>query len=87
MLVALTLGVCASSSAQTGQTNSRAEREAKATTLYQQGVVAMRGGHYEIAKTSFREVLRLYPKHLKAKQNLLYLVFVTKYLLIPMMHL
>ncbi|WP_435892359.1 hypothetical protein [Oceaniferula spumae] len=71
LLVALTLGVCASSSAQN---QNRTEREAQANSLYQQGIVAMEAGKYDLAKTSFREVLRLYPKHTQARRHLLHLL-------------
>ena len=33
----------------------------------------MNEGKYELAKTSFREVLRLYPTHPQAKRQLLYI--------------
>lgn len=74
LIVALTLGVCASVSAQSGQTDARTKRMKQANTLYNQGVVAMRGGHYDVAQTSFREVLRLYPKHTQARRHLLHLL-------------
>lgn len=67
IVVALTLGVCASS-AETSDT-----REEKARSLYQQGISAMNDGKYDLAKMSFREVLRIYPTHPQAKRHLLHL--------------
>lgn len=74
MFVALTLAVCASAAAEDGLTNNRAKRMAQANSLYNQGLVAMRGGHYDLAQTSFREVLRLYPKHTQARRHLLHIL-------------
>ncbi|MBK1855008.1 tetratricopeptide repeat protein [Verrucomicrobiaceae bacterium 5K15] len=75
MIVALTLAVGAPAFAQSNTTSSPpADRATQANTLYQQGVIAMRSGHYDAAASSFRQVLQLYPKHLKAKQNLLYIL-------------
>ena len=71
LVVAWTLGVCASVSAQSGQAVSR---EQKATTLYNEGLVAMRGGNYDVATNNFRGVLRLYPKHHHAQRNLLHIL-------------
>lgn len=71
-IVALTLAVCAPLPAQNGQTSS--QRQEQAQNLYSVGVIAMREGKYEIAQTSFREVLRLYPKHTQARKNLLHIL-------------
>lgn len=71
-IVALTFAVCAPLSAQNRQT--AAERQEQAQQLYNAGSIAMREGKFEIAKTSFREVLRLYPKHTLARKNLLHIL-------------
>ena len=72
IVVALTLGVCAfaTSSAIAETADPKAE---KAGNFYRQGITAMNAGKYEIAKTSFREVLKIYPSHPQAKRKLLYL--------------
>lgn len=72
IIVALTLGVCASVSAQSGQSDTK--RMEQAQSLYNVGVIAMRKGDYETATTSFREVIRLYPKHTQARRNLLHIL-------------
>ena len=67
MIVALMLGLSAV---------LHADREAlakRATSLYQQGIIAMNEGKYDIAKMSFQEVLRINPKHLPARKQLLYI--------------
>lgn len=72
MIVALTLGVGAFTAtlATAEKVDPRAE---KAGAFYRQGVVAMNEGKYDLAKTSFREVLKIYPTHPQAKRQLLYL--------------
>lgn len=67
--MALTLCVCASS-ALAEKTDPRAQ---KAGSLYQQGVIAMKEGKYDLARTSFKEVLKLYPTHPQSKRQLHYL--------------
>jgi len=74
LIVALTLGVCASVSAQSGQSDPRTQKAEQANNLYKQGVIAMRAGKYDIAQMSFKEVLRLYPKHTQARRHLLYIL-------------
>ena len=69
IVVALTLCVCASS-VSAEQADPRATQ---ARSLYQQGMVAMKDGHYHQAKTSFRGVLKLYPSHPQARQKLNYI--------------
>ena len=69
IIVALTLGVCASS-VSAEQADPRAT---KARGLYQQGITAMKAGQYNLAKTSFRGVLKLYPTHPQARQKLNYI--------------
>lgn len=46
---------------------------ARARSLYQQGVIAMNQGKYELAQMSFKEVLRIYPKHTQARKHLIYI--------------
>jgi len=67
IIVALTLGVCASAVAET---DNRAQ---KAQTLYQIGMNAMKEGNYKLARTSFKGVLNIYPGHPGAKRQLLYI--------------
>jgi len=69
IVVALTLCVCASS-ALAEKTDPRAQ---KAGSLYQQGVIAMKAGKYDLARMSFKEVLKLYPTHPQSKRQLHYL--------------
>jgi len=68
IVAALTLAVCAPVSAQSGQATSRSDQ---ANALYKTGISAMKEGKYDVATTSFREVLRLYPKHHLARRHLL----------------
>jgi len=74
LIVALTLGVCALAPAQTGQSTTQNNRAEQASTLYQQGLVAMGEGKYDIAASLFREVIRLYPKHTQARRHLLHIL-------------
>lgn len=69
IVVALTLCVCASS-ALAEKTDLRSQ---KAGSLYQQGVTAMKAGEYDLARVSFKEVLKLFPAHPESKRQLLYL--------------
>lgn len=70
IVVALTLGVCAFSVPSLQAADDRVE---KAKAFYQQGVVAMNEGKYSLARTSFREVLKLYPTHPQARRQLVYI--------------
>ena len=67
MIVALVLGV---SALATAESDKRVER---ARSLYQQGMIAMKEGKFNLAKTSFKEVLRIYPNHPQARRQLLYI--------------
>jgi hypothetical protein len=69
IVVALTLGVCAFS-VSAEQADPRAT---KARSLYQQGLTAMNAGQYNLAETSFRGVLKLYPTHPQARKKLNYI--------------
>lgn len=66
MIVALMLGIGAVAQAD----DNKAKR---ANSLYNQGVIAMNEGKYDIAQMSFKEVLRINPKHLPARKKLLYI--------------
>lgn len=66
MIVALMLGIGAAAQAENGKANS-------ANSLYQQGVIAMNEGKYDIARMSFEEVLRINPRHLPARKKLHYI--------------
>ncbi len=66
MIVALTL--CVSAVAQADDNAAK-----RASSLYQQGIIAMNEGKYDIAKMSFQEVLRINPKHLPARKQLLFI--------------
>lgn len=70
MIVALTLGVFASVSPAYAEKDDRAER---ARSLYQMGMTAMNEGNFALAKTSFQEVLRIYPNHPQARAKLIHL--------------
>lgn len=74
LIVALTLAVCASVSAQSGQTDPKTQRAEQAKSLYNTGIIAMRKGQYDTATASFRGVLKLYPKHTQARRNLLHIL-------------
>ena len=65
MIVALMLSIGAVAQAENKIT--------RANNMYQQGMFAMNEGKYDIAKMSFREALRNNPKHLLARQKLLYI--------------
>lgn len=67
MIVALMLCVGAVASAEQ---NTKVER---ARSLYQQGMIAMKEGKFDLAKMSFKEVLRIYPNHPQARGKLLYI--------------
>ena len=68
MIVALTLGVCAYAPiAANAETDPRAER---ARSFYKMGLVAVDEGNFNLAKQSFREVLKLYPTHPQARRQL-----------------
>lgn len=67
IVVALALGACASAVAQTDDEQQRVE---KVNSLYQMGMVAMKEGNFDLAKTSFKEVMRLNPSHAKARMHL-----------------
>lgn len=71
-VVALTLCVLASLTSNTiaAKADPRVE---KASKFYNQGIIASKSGNYELAKTSFREVLKIYPTHPQAKRQLIYL--------------
>ncbi|HCI92659.1 MAG TPA: hypothetical protein DHV60_08945 [Verrucomicrobiales bacterium] len=66
MIVALTL--CVGALAQADDTAAQ-----RANSLYKQGVIAMNEGKYDIARTTFREVLRINPKHLPARKKFLFI--------------
>jgi len=66
MIVALTL--CVGALAQADDTAAQ-----RANSLYKQGVIAMNEGKYDIARTTFREVLRINPKHLPARKKILFI--------------
>ena len=70
MIVALTLGVFAPATTLVAETDTRAE---KARSFYQMGVTALNDGNYDLAKTSFEEVLRLYPTHPQARAKLIHI--------------
>lgn len=69
-VVALTLGVCANFLTPAQAADERAD---KARSYYQQGMVAMNEGKYQLARTSFREVLKIYPSHPQARRQLGYI--------------
>ncbi len=74
MIVAIALAVVATPvtgvRAESDQRDQRAER---ARHLYQTGITAMNEGNFDLAKTSFREVLRIYPKHPQARAKLIHI--------------
>lgn len=70
MIVALMLSIIATATTAHAESDPRAER---ARTMYQLGLTAIEEGDYALAKTSFKEVLRLYPKHTQARAKLIYL--------------
>lgn len=71
MIVALALA--AGAFAPTSLLADESEQIKRARALYQQGLSAMEEGKYNIAQMSFREVLRIYPKHIQARKHLLYI--------------
>ncbi len=70
LIVALTLVVSASVSAQSRQSDQRMQQ---VNTLYSTGITAMRQGKYDLAQTNFRKVLKLNPKHAQARHYFFYL--------------
>lgn len=70
MIVALALvaGSLMSAPAQAAD-----DKAAKARDFYQQGMRAKQEGRYQLAKTSFQQVLRIYPNHPQARRQLMYL--------------
>ena len=66
MIVALTL--CVGALVQADDTAAQ-----RANSLYKQGVIAMNEGKYDIARTTFRVVLRINPKHLPARKKFLFI--------------
>ena len=70
-IVALVLCACAfTPSTICAETDTRAE---KARSLYQMGMVAINEGNFDLAKTSFKEVLKIYPNHPQARRQLIYI--------------
>jgi len=68
MIVALTLGVCAYAPiAANAESDAREER---ARSFYKMGLIAVNEGNFNLAKQSFREVLKLYPTHPQARRQL-----------------
>ncbi|MBT8043737.1 MAG: hypothetical protein KJO79_02200 [Verrucomicrobiae bacterium] len=70
MIVAMMLGIFATTAGLNAETDKRAER---ARSLYHMGITAMNQGNFALAKTSFREVLRIYPNHPQARAKLIHL--------------
>ena len=71
MIVALTLCVCASAPiTANAETDARAER---ARSFYKIGLIAVDEGNFNLAKQSFREVLKLYPTHPQARRQLIHI--------------
>jgi hypothetical protein len=70
-IVALVLCACASTTSTIcAETDTRAE---KARNLYKMGMVAINEGNFNLAKTSFKEVLKIYPSHPQARRQLIHI--------------
>ena len=73
MIVAMTLGVFASLASTTTAYAEADARVQKAKSFYQMGLHAMNEGNFDLAKTSFKGVLKIYPHHPQARAKLIHI--------------
>ncbi|MGB0991267.1 MAG: tetratricopeptide repeat protein [Akkermansiaceae bacterium] len=74
IITTIVVALIASAGTLSAQSDADSKKVARARSFYTQGTTAMRQGKYDLAKASFREVLKIYPKHPQARRQLQYIL-------------